>query len=164
MLTMAYKKQNGYEFSAARFVFTTNLPAGKYDYVVNLSDHGSEKFQDQIEKQFGLRGHIETRETDVLALKVRNPAAPGLHSDAQLSLVGQGFLDVNSLAKYLEGCFKKPVVDETKLPDTQPHCFIVPFDEVTDTNSLKKTLFDAYGLELVPTNMPIEMLVVEKVK
>jgi uncharacterized protein (TIGR03435 family) len=31
-------------------------------------------------------------------------------------------------------------------------------------NSIKKALLDQFGLELVSTNMPVEMLVVEKVK
>jgi len=163
LLTTAYKKPDNHVFSIARMVLPADFPAGKYDYIVNVTDHGPEKFQNQIKKQFGLAGHIETLETNALALVLKNPTAPGLQPNAQISIVGQGFFDADSLAQCLEDRFKQPVVDETKLPDTHSHTFIVPF-KPDDLDSLKRTLLDVYGLELVPTNAPIEMLVVEKVK
>jgi hypothetical protein len=43
------------------------------------------------------------------------------------------------------------------------HAFVVPF-KAAGADSVKQSLLDEYGFELVPTNMPIEMLVVEKVQ
>ncbi len=42
--------------------------------------HGLEKFREQIKTQFSLVAHIETRETPVLVLKLKNPAAAGLET------------------------------------------------------------------------------------
>jgi hypothetical protein len=38
------------------------------------------------------------------------------------------------------------------------------FDGTTDSEKVKEFVRDEFGLELVPTNMPIKMLVVEKAK
>jgi hypothetical protein len=77
--------------------------------------------------------------------------------------VGPAFFGSDALANDLEQTFSdRPVVDETKLADMN-HTFLVPFKPM-DLNSLEKTLLDNYGLELMPTNLPVKMLVVEKVK
>jgi|SRR5581483_4819617 uncharacterized protein (TIGR03435 family) len=67
----------------------------------------------------------------------------------------------SALATYLEGVLKIPVIGQTGLTQN--------FDINPQWNrnepqhhGLKQALLDQPGLELVPTNMPIEMLVVEK--
>jgi uncharacterized protein (TIGR03435 family) len=59
-----------------------------------------------------------------------------------------------------------PVVDETGL--TQHFNIDLKWNEKgrRDPNheAVKKAMLDQLGLELVPSNMPIEMLVVEKAK
>jgi RNA polymerase sigma factor (sigma-70 family) len=163
LLAVAYEKPDAYEFSLERMILPASMPSGNFDFLVNVPDHGLEHFQDQIKKQFGLVAHVETLDTNVLVLRVKNPAAPGLQPNAQPGIVGQGFFGSTALAKDLEQeFFDRPVVDETKLTEIN-HVFSVPF-KLVDLNSLKMFLLDEYGLELVPTNMPIEMLVVEKVK
>jgi uncharacterized protein (TIGR03435 family) len=62
--------------------------------------------------------------------------------------------------------FQMPVVDETSLTgwyniDLR---WKVKADPQANQDTLKQALLDQLGLELVATNMPIEMLVVEKVK
>ncbi len=193
LLALAYEKTNNYEFPPTRMILTADLPRGNFDYLVYEPDysanHGLEKFQEQIKTQFGLVAHIETLETNVLVLELKNPAAPGLkplRPGAQAS--GEGDIRFGSakVADLLENdYFHQPVVDEAKLPTT--YWFVLPWkqefldsldkedgkpvttkplkqEEQEDMDSAKKTLLDKYGLELVSTNMPIEMLVVEKVK
>jgi uncharacterized protein (TIGR03435 family) len=70
---------------------------------------------------------------------------------------------ISTLALFLENQLQIPVMDQTKLTNY--------FDINLRWNKndpqhekLKQGLIDQLGLELVPTNMPIEMLVVEKVK
>jgi RNA polymerase sigma factor (sigma-70 family) len=163
LLAIAYKEPNGHEFPLARMVLPKDLLTGNFDFLVNVPDHGLEHFQDQIKKQFGLAAHVETLETNVLVLRVKNPAAPGLQPNGQTDIVGPGFFGSDALANDLEReFFDRPVVDETKLTEMN-HTFLVPFKPV-ELNSLKKTLLDNYGLELTPTNMLVKMLVVEKVK
>ena len=72
-----------------------------------------------------------------------------------------------TITSFLEGCFGTPVIDQTGL--TQHFHIDLKWEELgkqqdPDHEALKQALLDQLGLELVPSNMPIEMLVVEKVK
>jgi uncharacterized protein (TIGR03435 family) len=71
-----------------------------------------------------------------------------------------------TITSFLEGCFGTPVIDQTGL--TQHFHIDFKWNERSgddpDHDALKQALLDQLGLELVPSNMPIEMLVVEKVK
>jgi uncharacterized protein (TIGR03435 family) len=64
----------------------------------------------------------------------------------------------------LEADLQIPVVDQTGL--TNEYDFSLRWDgpdsRQPDSEGLKQALLDQLGLELVPTNMPIEMLVVTK--
>jgi RNA polymerase sigma factor (sigma-70 family) len=163
MLAIAYGKPNGQLYPLARMILPQDLPPGQFDFLVNVPDQGLERFQGQIKIQFGLVAHVETLKTNVLALRVKNPAAPGLRPGEQPGIVGQAFFGSAALADALENYFiKQPVVDETKLTGIE-HAFVVPF-KAAGADSVKQSLLDEYGFELVPTNMPIEMLVVEKVQ
>jgi len=163
MLVIAYEKTNEYEFSAARMALPTEMPVGNFDFLVYEPTNGLEKLQMQIAKQFGLVGHIQIRETNALVLKLRNPNAPGLRPNAKNNLNGRVFFSADTLADGLErfNCLR-PVIDETGLTDFG-YSFVVPFEPMAQA-SINKLLLSHYGLELIPTNMPIEMLVVEKVK
>jgi len=161
LFSIAYEETDRYEITQARMILSKNFPVGNFDFLVNVPDHGLEHFQDQIKKQFGLVAHVEMRETNILVLKVRNPAAPGLQPNAQTSIIGPGFFGSEELAGDLEQeFFNQPVVDETHLTGSE-HVFLVPFKPV-DLDALKQTLLDEYGLELVPERRSIKMLVVEK--
>jgi hypothetical protein len=149
--------------SPARMILPEGVPSGNYDVLVNAPGHNFEQVQAQIKRQFGLTWQVETRVTNVLALTVQNPAAPGLQPNAEVSLAGDRSWNAKMLADSLEERFHWRIVDTTKLEDSQSYSFVVP-DKPADLDAVKKTLHDVYGLELVPTNMPIEMLVVEKAK
>jgi uncharacterized protein (TIGR03435 family) len=69
----------------------------------------------------------------------------------------------NSIVRVLEGAYLgRPVIDETGL--TESYDFELHLDSKSKnyTEAIKNALREQLGLELVPTNMPIEMLVVEK--
>jgi len=79
-----------------------------------------------------------------------------------------GFQSPESLAQFLENRFMIPVVDRTQLGSHLdihlPWTFSsgnnpVPFDD--NFNNLK-TALEKLGLTLISTNLPIEILVVEK--
>ena len=106
---------------------------------------------------------------NVLLLKIKFQGAPGLLPSTKPEGGMQerdGFIEcdeepISLLSGILEARFGTPVVNQTGL--------IGNFDiKITwrknDSNDLKQVLLNQLGLELVPTNMPIEMLVVEKVK
>ena len=106
-------------------------------------------------------------ETNVLLLEVKFPDAPGLaHSLKQYggmsSRNGTYKCDgqpISSFAGFLESHFEIPVIDRTDLKGSYDIDL-----KWRDSNDLKQKLADQLGLELVPTNMPIEMLVVEKAR
>ena len=85
--------------------------------------------------------------------------------DGQLTVVN---LPLSTLVQYLETYFEMPVLDRTGLQGSFD--FKLKWDlpkerhHNPDSDPLKEALLDQLGLELVPSNMPIEMLVVEKVK
>jgi uncharacterized protein (TIGR03435 family) len=113
-------------------------------------------------------------------LKVSRPNAPGLKSPtgggSDYSNNGYYHCDNSPLSsdsgwypgisRFLEDYFEMPIIDQTGL--TQNFHIDLKWDERfkgdPDHEALKEALLDQLGLELVPANMPIEMLVVEKVK
>jgi uncharacterized protein (TIGR03435 family) len=130
--------------------------------------------QAEIKRKFGLTGWRETRQSDILLLKVQSSSAPNLKpSDSnQLSgHSGKGYYDLegqtlSGLAWFLEDCFQVPVIDQSGL--TNRFDMNLKWDETDifhpNLANLKLALLDQLGLELVSTNIPIEMLIVEKVK
>jgi uncharacterized protein (TIGR03435 family) len=169
---------SAYGQSSKRTIFLTKIPPGRFDYIANLPSGNEEALQKEIEKKFGLAAHRETRDTDVLLLEVQNPNATGLkyadsrrlepHSESS-GRSGAGYItfrnqSLSSLAWSLESRFKTPVIDQTGL--TNQYDIDLNWDETDfqhpNLNALKQALLDQLGLELVPTNMPIKMLVIEK--
>ena len=165
-----------YSWPFTRMVLPLNAPRGQFDYLITVRDHPQERFQKEIRKQLGLVGRKEIRETEVLLLKVNRPGAAGItvSDGTPLGAAGtpsRGWLDIHNqpistLARNLEGYFAKPILDQTELPDRYDTNlrWIQKGNYQTDSKTLQNALLDQLGLELVPTNMPIEMLMVEKVK
>jgi uncharacterized protein (TIGR03435 family) len=125
--------------------------------------------------KLGLVGQFEIRETNELLLKLITPGVTGLKphptsgnagvtvSAGQIHAVGQS---TAYLTTTLEYAFKLPVLDQTGLGGKR-YDFVLDesfFDGTTDSEKVKEFVRDEFGLELVPTNMPIKMLVVEKAK
>jgi uncharacterized protein (TIGR03435 family) len=86
---------------------------------------------------------------------------------------GPQFIFTNQPISYLRDlleslAYRKPVLDQTGL--TGRYDFVLDWPKpqgyvgVKGQAILKENLINELGLELVPTNMPLEMLVVEKVK
>jgi uncharacterized protein (TIGR03435 family) len=182
LLGIAYET-NSQELSPVRMILPAGVQTGNFDYLVNVPDHWQEKFQAQIKKQFGLVGRMETLTTNVLLLRLGNPDAPRLLSESQKTssnyeggkysfMYGSRYKimlgDTASMADTLERqFFHQPVLDQTDFENIQNQLpetifYAVPSDS-NDLNLLRRVLLEQLGLELVPTNMPIEMLVVEKV-
>jgi RNA polymerase sigma factor (sigma-70 family) len=158
-------------FTPERTIFLTDMPTGRFDYLVNVPERGLESLQEQLKKQFRIIGRKEIFNTNVFVLKVKNHNGPFLRSkrteggwrfsDSETVRVGgdSAFM----LALDLETHFlHKPVIDETGMED--PRDFTIELKKPVTLDSLKTALLDEFGLELVPTNMPVEMLVVEKVQ
>jgi uncharacterized protein (TIGR03435 family) len=167
MLEFAYTTQ-------ARMSFSTELPQDRYDFIANLPQGSEQAMQSEIRRKFGLAGRREMIETNVLVLTVKNPDARGLKRNrtggrqnnpqfGEYSCVNQ---PISSLAYFLELYLGSPVIDQTGLKGGFD--MDVKWDEPDkshrNTDGLKQSLLDQLGLELASTNLPIEMLVVERVK
>jgi uncharacterized protein (TIGR03435 family) len=167
-----------YGWRPGRILFAGTQPRERYDFISTLPQASGAALQAELKSKLGFVGHPEMRDTDVLVLKVRRPSAPGLlppvsgHSDGRNK--GHYYCDNSPIAsdsewyrgitRFLEEYFGMPVIDQTGL--TQNYHIDLKwnerFKEDPDHDALKQALLDQLGLELLPANMPVEMLVVER--
>ncbi len=171
-----------YNWPQSRVVFADEEPTNRYDFITTLGQGSREALKQALKDKLGLVGHRETRDADVLLLKMRNPNAPGLHppvpgaSYSYLHHDDTWFMHrreikwangpVSRMADFLESGSKWPIIDETGM--TNHWSIDITWEDSDPQDSehkaLQKVLLEQLGLELVLTNMPMEMLVVEKVK
>ncbi len=149
--------------------------------------------QNEISRKFGVIGRNEMIETNVMVLRPCNTGTRGFkvshempNGQATAPIIEQvnnglkiGFTfheqPLSTLIWRLENQLHIPVVDQTGL--TQEYDYSLTWNEpfiaakeitkrmyLPDPDQLEPVLRNQLGLELVATNMPIEMLVVEKVK
>jgi len=163
-------------YRPTRTVYSTELPPGKYDYIACLPKGNAEALQQEARKKFGLTAKREIRDTDILLVKIRNPNTPNLIPNNGGYESGTTFenpasgkwsgknVSISDFLHYMEDLIKVPLIDQTAL--TSRFDFNLQWTQISGGNpdGLKQALLDQLGLELVPTNMPLEMLVVEKVK
>jgi uncharacterized protein (TIGR03435 family) len=166
--------QEGFPLLPSQIVFPSNMPDGFYDFIANLTNNSQQALQALIRKKFGLVGKYEMRDMDVLLLKVEHPNAPGLKPGTPQVLSGlvtRGLIhnkniSISRLAFDLGWDLQIPVIDQTGLVGN--YDFDFP-ENLGDTPAeklqiVRQWLFDQLGLELAPTNMPVETLVVERAK
>jgi uncharacterized protein (TIGR03435 family) len=160
-----------YSCYESRMIIPDDLPSDRFDLMLTLSNHPREMLQDEIKKRFGLIAHRETREEDVLILKVINHNAPDIEapknstiswsgSDHETTIKNQPF---DGFATFIENQLNIPILNQTDL-DKHYDIHINWQTEAGESNddAFKRALHDQLGLELVPSREPIEMLVVEK--
>ncbi len=169
-----------YHWHPGRILFAETEPTDRYDFISTLPQTSGAALQAELKRKLGFVGHPEMRDMDVLVLKVRRSNAPGLkrptgggsdysnngyyHCDNSPLSSDSGWYP--GISRFLEDYFEMPIIDQTGL--TQNFHIDLKWNERwgQDPNhdALKQALLDQLGLELVPANMPVEMLVVEKVK
>ena len=170
-----------------RLVLSPDLPTGRYDFfargeAADWGNHWKSALQDQLKTKLGVVQSLQVRNADVLLLRYSNPNAGGLRPPDSLrrsmnlprnmrSTLGPNsatfFLSpIDGLKGTLQAMLEKPVVDQTGLKGIYDYRLTWDDSDETDREAfrekVKQDLFDELGMELVPTNMPVEMLVVEK--
>jgi len=163
--------------TSARVVFTAELPTNRFDYIACLpggEDVNATALQQEAKRKFRVVGRTETRAADVWLLKVKSPDLPGLKRNDKDTgngcwTIPTGFHgwheSMFNLAVFLEDNSNFPVNDTTGLTahfDFDLNCKQADL-ESRNLDAMNQAL-GKLGLELVPTNMPIKMLVVEKAK
>jgi len=157
-------------------IFANPAPTGRYDFITTLAQGSREALKQELKNKLGLVGRTELKDEDVMLLKVRNANAPGIHpsiKSAYCNLSNNGNKieikwanePLSKITSFLESGSPIPIIDQTNATN---RCSIdikwVDDGQDPEHMALRKVLLDQLGLELVPTNMPVEMLVVEKVK
>ena len=162
------------EWSEARTIFMAPPPAGLYDYLSNQPRGAGDALKREIRKKFGLTGQIETIQTNALLLGVKDPGSSGLkRGDGKKysNFLGNGGISgsnqsLDDIAEMLENTINIPVINQTAMRGLFD--FDVDWDASSDPQenltALNRALGRQVGLELIPTNMSIEMLVVTKAK
>ena len=164
-----------YQQMPPRMHFSEPAPAGKYDFIANLPKGSMEALRQKIEGQFGMVAHKEVTNTDIFVLNTSDPEKlktniskkkrPHRDIDYDKGKITIEDEQISELTDFLEGwLFRIPVLNRSGLSgrydltlrwDSHDKSKRIP----TITEELNQV-----GLELVHTNMPIEMLVVEKAK
>jgi uncharacterized protein (TIGR03435 family) len=150
------------------------MPKDHFDVMVTKPG-SNELLKDELKKRFGLSAHEETRETDVLVLKVQNPNPPNLKrhigdSSDTSWIGGREKVTLRNMSPggflySIEGQLGGPVIDETGL--TGRYDLIMewrPRLGETENDAFKRALSEQLGLELVPERQSIGMLVVDEAK
>lgn len=170
--------QSAYAWSSRqRMRLLDKLPEGQFDFIANLPAGALEALQAEIKKQWGLTAEKQMVTTNVLVLRLHHTNAPGLQPAPQPTaqfpyqpgMLKFNFMPVNFLASWLEPNLRMPVVVQAgltgrfdiQMPDI-PRKFLL--DKAAQLATANAILIEHLGLELLETNLPIEMLVVKKAR
>ena len=157
----------------SRIIFSQPPPAGKYDFIANFPSGSDEALRQKIKEQFGLVAQREVIDAQAWLLEVKDPAKLKTTSHVTArpsSRSGDGEWRIENekiatLVDLLEGIFlRAPVIDRTGLSGRYDFDLHWNVHNQARWIPMLTNQLDQLGLELVPTNMPIEMLVVEKAK
>jgi uncharacterized protein (TIGR03435 family) len=165
-----------YIWPQARMIFPDGEPNGRYDFIATLPEGNRQALQEELKNKLGLVGHIETKNEDVLLLEMKNPNAPGLKPPVQDSYfymnedlnrikITWANEPISRIDEFLQTASPLPIIDETGI--TNHYSIDLQWTENPqdpEHTALQKALGEQLGLVLVPTNMPVEMLIVEKAK
>lgn len=160
--------------TSSRTVPATELPAGRYDFIANLPSGNMAALQREITKTFGVVAKPETRPTAVLVLQAKSAVAPGLNRSTgapqeaweswNYNAYRAHFKPLGHLAAVLEMAAHIPVLDATGL--TNLYDLDLKWDQrdlqTPNLGVMNQALEQQAGLTLTATNLPLEVLVVEK--
>jgi uncharacterized protein (TIGR03435 family) len=135
----------------------------------------SEVLRDELKTRFGLTAHRENLETGALLLRLADSKTwvqhinqkkdqyPKTRAAIERSSGAWPKSTIDDMIPGLENAIGEPVVNQTGLTEHYDLYYEYTASGKTEKENIKQALLNQLGLELVATNMPIEMLVVEKV-
>lgn len=162
-----------YNVGRTRIIYKDNPKKGRYDFLASVPEKQKEAIQEEIRKKLGLDGHRELRETKVYLLKPVGEKGPNVKKlSSYIQDIGNDHYigPLDSMDYSLECYLKTPVINKSdwnncevtlrwkdnskeKFPSKNPNF-----------EGLNAALKEQLGLELIATNQPLKILVVEKVK
>lgn len=176
-MSASYVVQSAYSWRAQqRIIRVDPLPSGQFDFIASLPSGSLEALQAEIKKQWGVVANREIFQTNAVLLKLDHTNAPGLRpvtASTPRAQAGPGEQIVRAsldgfFVQYLENILQRPVIDQTGLKGFFDIQWPVnrglrgPNDAAFEET--RKMVLEQLGLDLVKTNMPVEMLVVRKAK
>ena len=166
-----------FNWSPARTMLNMKLPDGFFDCLVTLPEKQEEALQQKLREQLAIVGRRERRQVDTFSIRLPGNPGRGLKSSSEYQHMNidrtNGVLSgkLPDVQYSLECYLQAPV--EIDVPSAERYLVELKSDffkhdpgsnSQAQVEALSKAIKDQLGLEVVPTNAPIEMLVVEKVK
>jgi len=167
-----------YDRNLSRVVLPADAPPTRFDFLLTAPANRLPRFQEIVRRKLGYVAEIRTNNTDALALKIANPALPGLrlsHDNEKRNVTYRNEIlhfthmpmavIVNGFGRYLD----LPVVDKTGLTNSYNFAFawndetIRQMQDGKTAHELLDKIVAGLGLKLEPDTASLEMLVVKKV-
>lgn len=166
-----------YDCDFAQVVLPPGAPQNNFDFLVTRAGHVRQQLQSAIQKQLGYSAHRETRDRDALILKVDNSSLPGLTVSGDGENEGVTYKhgklhfthkQLDMIVGGLSQGLDKPILDQTGL--TNYYDFSVIWSPEIEKGMQHgsfnmagtKKVLAGWGLGLEPTNVSMEVCIVEK--
>jgi uncharacterized protein (TIGR03435 family) len=167
----------GYDWDRSRMLLPPNASTARFDFLMTGTSNQLTRFQTVVRRELGYVAQKASRDTDVLALKIANPALPALtisptDGPGRVNYRNQKLyfthlpprVLINSFGRF----FDKPMVDKTGL--TNSYDFTIDWNSEADQSYQAGTLtrekleqvIGTLGFKLQPDTAPLEMLIVKK--
>ena len=104
---------------------------------------------------------LKIKDSALLATHISRPGSKMNYTNSA-EMVAWSAFPISNVARHLEGVFNKPVLVQEGFSNNFDMTF--RWKDAHDKKQALSNELAQAGLELVPANLPIEMLVVEKVK
>jgi uncharacterized protein (TIGR03435 family) len=169
----------GYGWDPERVELPADAPTNHFDFLMTGTSNQVTEFQAVLRRKLGYVAKLESRSTDVLALKIANPALPAFTvsgPDEQRRIYFQKkeeklyftHIPFTVLVEIFGHFFNTPMVDKTDA--TNKYDFAIAWNSKTDqdynagtmTREQVNKILGSLGLKLEPDTAPVEMLVVKK--
>jgi uncharacterized protein (TIGR03435 family) len=166
----------GYDSDPLRIVLPADATTNHFDYLMTGTPKQSTEFQAVIRRKLGYVAEKQTRNTDVLALKIANATLPGvtlsrpdekrrIHLEKEKLYFSQVPLQI--MVEIFGPSLELPAVDKT---DTNHYDFTIDWNSKMDQSYMEGTMTRAQaeqivaklGLKFVPDTASLDMLVVKK--
>jgi uncharacterized protein (TIGR03435 family) len=167
----------GYKWDEKRVILPPNAPIGRFDFLMTGTSNQYTRFQTVVRRQLGYVAQKESRDAEVLALKIANPALPALtisrpDEPERITFRNEKLNFTHLPASVLISVFArfldKPMIDKTGL--TNSYDFTIDWNSKADQSFQQGTLtrekleqvVGTLGFKLEPDTAPLEVLVVKK--
>jgi uncharacterized protein (TIGR03435 family) len=166
----------GYDSDPLRIAMPADAPTNRFDYLMTGTSKQAAEFQAVIRRKLGYVAGKESRNTEVLALKIANPARPGLtvsradekrgiHLQKEKLYFSQ--IPLEMMVEIFGPFLELPAVDKT---DANHYTFVIDWNSKMDQSYMEGTMtpaqvdqiVGALGLKFERDTAPMEMLVVKK--